>query len=136
MKASTTTGHDGISSNLLKAALPEINSILIHIFNLSLSNGVVPSQLQIAKVVHIYKAGDSQLFNNYRPISILPSISKVLERIIYNRIFDFVSYHNILCPDQYGSNLTELPIWHSTTFTQKSLRTWTISFRVLVFFLI
>ena len=102
MKASTTSGHDGISSNLLKAVLPEINSTLIHIFNLSLSTGVVPSQLKIAKVVPIYKAGDSHLFNNYRPISILPSISKVLERIIYNRIFDFISKHNILCPNQYG----------------------------------
>ena len=102
MKASTTTGHDGISSSLLKAVLPEINSTLIHIFNLSLSTGVVPSQLKIAKVVPIYKAGDSHHFNNYRPISILPSISKVLERIIYNRIFDFISKHNILCSNQYG----------------------------------
>ena len=102
MKSSTTTGHDGITSNLLKVVLPEINFTLIHIFNLFLSTGVVPLQLKIAKVVPIYKAGDSHHFNNYRSISIWPSISKVLERIIHNRIFDSISKHNILCSNQYG----------------------------------
>ena len=71
-------------------------------FNLSLSTSVVPSQLKIAKVVPIYKAGDSHLFNNCGPISILPSISKALGRIVYTRMFDFISKHNILCPNQYG----------------------------------
>ena len=102
MKGSNTVGHDGISSNILKAILPEINNVLVHIFNCSLLTGVVPTQLKIAKVIPIFKAGDCHTFNNYRPISILPSISKILEKIMYKRLFNFIQRHNILCSNQFG----------------------------------
>ena len=82
--------------------MPEISGILTIIFNNSMDTGIVPSKLKIAKVTPIFKAGDSHDFNNYRPISILPSISKVLEKIIYNRLHSFITNHDILSPCQFG----------------------------------
>ena len=64
--------------------------------------GIVPNLLKIAKVTPIFKSGDNQVFSNYRPISILPSISKVLEKIVYTRLYDFITNNNILSSHQYG----------------------------------
>ena len=72
------------------------------IFNRSLLSGIVPSQLKIAKVNPIFKPGDNQVFSSYRPISILTSISKILEKIMFTRLFDFVTKNEILSPHQYG----------------------------------
>ena len=76
--------------------------MLSHIFNHSLSSGIVPSHLKIAEVIPIYKAGDNTVLSNYRPISILPSISKILEKIMYTRLHDYISKNNILAPQQHG----------------------------------
>ena len=69
---------------------------------MSLSSGIVPSQLKIANVTPIFKAGDKHDCSNYRPISILPTLAKLLEKVVYIRIFDFISKHDILTPQQFG----------------------------------
>jgi hypothetical protein len=69
---------------------------------LSLTAGVVPSLLKQANVTPVFKAGDRHDFTNYRPISILTSISKILEKIAYTRIFTFINQHNILTSHQFG----------------------------------
>ena len=102
LKQSNSCGFDNISSRLLKAIIDDIAPILSHIFNRSLATGKVPSQLKIAKVTPIFKSGDNKTFSNYRPISILPSISKILEKIMYVRLHDFITLNNILSPHQYG----------------------------------
>ena len=102
LKPSTSSGVNGISSNLSKQIIPEIIDVLIHIFYCSLSTGIVPSKLKIAKVNPVFKSGDKHKFTNYRPISILPSISKLLEKVVYNRIYDFITNHKILSPNQFG----------------------------------
>ena len=102
LKASTSSDVDGISSNLLKLVIPEIIDVIIHIFNCSLSTGIVPSKLKIGKVNPVLKSGDKHKFINYRPSSILPSISKLLENVVYNRIYDFVTNHKIFSPNQFG----------------------------------
>ena len=102
LKSSNSSGIDNISTKLLKMIIHEIAPVLSHIFNRSLLSGIVPSQLKIAKVNPIFKSGDNQVFSNYRPISILPSISKILEKIMYTRLFDFVTKNDILSPHQYG----------------------------------
>ena len=56
----------------------------------------------MAKVIPIYKNENPELFANYRPISILPSISKILERLMYNRLYNFLAEHNIISKKQYG----------------------------------
>ena len=102
LKTSNSSGIDNISTKLLKIIINEIAPVLSHIFNRSLLSGIVPSQLKIAKVNPIFKSGDNQVFSNYRPISILPSISKILEKIMYIRLFDFVTKNEIFSPHQYG----------------------------------
>ena len=75
---------------------------LSKIFNKSVLEGFVPSQLKIAKVIPIFIPGDKTKLINYRPISILPTISKVLERLIYKRMMKFINKYNILTTCQYG----------------------------------
>ena len=70
--------------------------------NLSIINGVVPNELKVAKVVPIYKSGDRRLINNYRPVSVLPCFSKILEKLMYNRISNFIHKHNLLNEYQFG----------------------------------
>ena len=99
---SNAQGYDRISTSLLKQIIHVIADPLAHIFNQSLQQGVFPDLFKIAKVNPIFKKGDSHEISNYRPISLLPSISKVLEKIVYNRLFDFLNTHNILNSNQYG----------------------------------
>ena len=74
-------GHDRIPISIIKKSIQIIADPLAHIINLSISHGIVPDQMKIARVIPLFKAGDRSLFTNYRPISILPSFSKFLERL-------------------------------------------------------
>ena len=73
-----------------------------HVMNLSIINGVVPNELKVAKVVPIYKSGDRRLINSYRPVSVLPCFSKILEKLMYNRISNFIHKHSLLNEYQFG----------------------------------
>ena len=73
-----------------------ISRPLAYIVNLSLSYGIVPDEMKIARVIPLYKAGDRSRLTNYRSISILPSFSKYLERIVYNRLINFINKFHIL----------------------------------------
>ena len=95
-------GHDGFKSSFIKDIIDFIIQPLTHIFGLSLKSGIVPRDLKTAKVLPLHKSGDSNLFNNYRPISILPCFSKILEKLIYSRISDHLLQNNILYCHQYG----------------------------------
>ena len=88
---SNTPGYDMIGSAVLKWCVDFISEPLSHVCNMSLQEGIFPGELKIANVIPLYKCDDPKLFNNYRPVSVLPSVSKVFERIMYNR---FVSYLN------------------------------------------
>ena len=75
---------------------------LVHISNLSLSRGLFPNELKIANVVPIYKSGDEMEFSNYRPVSILPVFSKLIERLMYNRLIDYINENKLLYKFQFG----------------------------------
>ena len=75
---------------------------LTHICNQSLQTGVFPNNMKTAKVIPIHKTGDKHILSNYRPISLLPKFSKILEKIFYTRINEFITKHNILYEQQYG----------------------------------
>ena len=102
LKRNKSPGHDEISSNVIKECGDELFLPLKHIFSLSLSNGIFPDQLKIASVKPIFKSGDHSSLNNYRPISVLPCFSKILERIMYNRLYKFITDKNILYDKQFG----------------------------------
>ncbi len=95
-------GHDGIKSVLIKETIDYIIKPLTHILSLSLKTGIVPQNLKVARVIPIFKTGDSKEFSNYRPISILPCISKILERLVFSRLFNHLDANNILYKHQYG----------------------------------
>ena len=61
-----------------------------------------PDKLKIAKVIPIHKKGDATVFNNYRPISLLPTISRVLEKIIYDQVSCYLNDSKLLFNNQYG----------------------------------
>ena len=83
-------GYDNISNVFIRAAASELSPILTDFFTFSFNKGLFSSSLKIAKVVPILKSGDNKLTGNYRPISLLSSFSKILEKIIYNRLTNFL----------------------------------------------
>ncbi|XP_065684224.1 uncharacterized protein LOC136096636 [Hydra vulgaris] len=101
LQKNKSAGLDEINTNVLKSVFDIIELPLFIIFKLSLKNGDFPDQLKLAKIIPNYKNGDDSLESNYRPISILSCFSKVLERIMYNRIYNFIDKNNILYPKQF-----------------------------------
>ena len=99
----TSSGHDGISVKLLKYLSPEIRDPLILIINQSMLTGIFPGKLKIAKVIPLFKKDDRRLnMDNYRPISILPAISKIFERVVYNQLYEYFSSNKLFYEGQYG----------------------------------
>ena len=88
--------YDEISSDVIKHISPSIFERLRYTFNLSIEKGIFPDLLKIATVTPLFKKGDNALMDNYRPISVIPYFLKILERIIYNRLYSFFSENNIL----------------------------------------
>ncbi len=70
-------------------------SLAVVITSLSTNSGIVPQQLKIARVVPIFKSGENSVFSNYRPISVLPIFSKILEKVVHNRIMQYLEQHDI-----------------------------------------
>ena len=95
-------GYDGINSKIFKCTFQSIINILIHFFNTCLRAGVFPNLLKIAVIKPIYKGGDSSEKNNYRPISMLPFMSKILEKLIENRLSLHLLNNSILHDKQFG----------------------------------
>ena len=79
-------GWDEISPAVFKLCLSHILTPFLHICNLSLSQGIFPEEMKLAKVLPLYKSDDPMIFGHYRPVSVLPVLSKVLERIMYKNI--------------------------------------------------
>ena len=102
MKSKSSCGYDDISSKLLKQTINGIITPLVHIINLSLSSGIFPDKMKIAKVIPIFKANEPEKFNNYRPISLLPIFSKVLEKVMFERVYNFMDVNKIFFESQYG----------------------------------
>ena len=95
-------GYDGISLKCIYPVIDTLVTPLAYITNLSLIEGIFPSELKIAQVLPLYKNNDPILFNNYRSISLLPFFSKLVERLMYNRLIDFIEKHHLLYQFQFG----------------------------------
>ena len=102
LKSKTSCGHDEISPRLVKATAHSISQPISHITNMSFQTGIFPTDLKKAKVIPIYKNKDKSTFCNYRPISLLPAFSKIIERLAYNRLYKYIQMNKILDPSQYG----------------------------------
>ena len=82
LKAKCSQGFDNISTKLIKKTIEEMSIPLSHIINLFFQNSDVPNKMKIAKIIPIFKAGEQNKFNNYRPISLLPAFSKIIEKLV------------------------------------------------------
>ena len=102
LQTNKSPGHDEISFDVIKSCFGSLSKPLLHIFRLSLEEGIFPDDLKTAKVTPIFKAGDENDFGNYRPISVLSCFSKILEKIMYKRLFNHLSEHNLLYHKQFG----------------------------------
>ena len=102
LKPKTSTGVDGISNKLLKFVKCGIAKKLTIIINQMLSVGIFPDLLKISKVIPLYKKDDSVNFSNHRPISLLPSISKIFEKVIFKQLADYLEENNLMYKYQYG----------------------------------
>ncbi|PNF17939.1 hypothetical protein B7P43_G18419 [Cryptotermes secundus] len=95
-------GFDEIPEYLAKRCSQYIKKPLVHIFNASLKSGVFPDKMKIAKVRPLYKKGERHEVCNYRPIAVLSVFSKILEKLVYNRLISFVTKYAILTEVQNG----------------------------------
>ena len=102
LKAGNGTDPDGLEIKFIKLASHVLAFPLSDLFNLSLSTCVVPSMWKSARVTPIHKGGDALDLNNYRPISIISSIAKVFEKLIFNQLFKYINDFSILSPNQSG----------------------------------
>ena len=97
-----TIGYDNIHVNIIRNIYNELKTPLLNIFHLSLNIGIFPDRMKVAKVISIFKNGEKSSISNYRPISVLPCFSKILEQIMYNRLYYYFTVNNILFNKQFG----------------------------------
>ena len=102
VKRNRPTGHGDIDSNVIIKVYDETSYPLLMIFHSSFNEGIFSEQLKVAKVFAIFKVGSTEEEENYRPISVLPIFSRVLERIMYNRTYQYFKENDMFFPKQYG----------------------------------
>ena len=98
----SSAGFDDIKPKVIKQSVEYILDPLLHIINLSFTTGVVPQLLKRANVTPIFKGGDPTELGNYRPISVLPVFSKILEKLMFKRLYAYFTNNNILYQRQFG----------------------------------
>jgi hypothetical protein len=109
LSKSKASGLDKISGKILKAAASSIASSLTYIFNHALISSHFPSEWKVVRLLPLFKKGPRNLAENYRPISILPSINKLMERIMYDQLYEYLNENSLLSDHQFG-----FPKFHST----------------------
>jgi hypothetical protein len=117
--ANKATGLDGIPARFIKDSVHNISEPLTHIINLSIITGIVPDDLKSARVVPLYKKNNKTEAGNYRPVSILSVVSKVLERIIYDQVESYLTENKLLYTHQSGFRRkysTDTCLLHLTDF--------------------
>ena len=90
--------------------LARISEVLTIIFNESLLQGIVPDVLKVSKVTHVDKGGEVMNPSNFRPISILPALMQIFEKLIYKQLINYIEKHNILFQFQFGFSKGHLTV--------------------------
>ena len=132
LKGKNSSGLDRISNNLLKSIKGELSLPLANIINTSLETGKVPERWKTAKVIPLFKSGDEKDLNNYRPISLLPVFSKVLEKVVKRQLVGYLE-NNILCKEQFGFR-SKMETQHAILNFCKNLETGAVSKHQLAIF--
>ena len=111
-----STGYDEISTETIKILSAVISPTLSLIINKCILNGTVPDEMKVSKIKHLFKNGDVTLLNNYGPISLLPCVSKIFERVLFNQLYEYFDRNDLLTQHQYGFCKN-----HSTEFAAMEL---------------
>ena len=121
LKNSKSCGLDNIDTYILKLTRKFIVPALTHIFNLSISTQTFPKAYKVAKVVPLYKGKECETTDpkSYRPLALLPIVSKVLERVVQKQIADYMDKNKFWHPQQHAYRAH-----HSTTTAMISIRGW------------
>ena len=102
LKRNCATGLDDVPACFLKDTAYVIAKPSTHVINLSLSTVIVPNELKAARVNPVFKTGETHKFDNYRPISILPVISKIFEKCVHNQLMNYLESNKLLSSKQFG----------------------------------
>jgi Reverse transcriptase (RNA-dependent DNA polymerase) len=102
MQCKSSVDSDCISMKLVKFIIYEISVPLAHIFQLSIESGVFPTRFKASRVVPIFKQGDPVLCDNYRPVALVCTFSKILEKMVATDFFNHLDLNNLLYEHQYG----------------------------------
>ena len=102
VKRNKATGLDDLPPGLIKDAAELISAPLAHLINLSMETSIFPTDWKAAKVIPTYKSGTHSNPDNYRPISVLPVISKIIEKIIHRQLITFLDKNHLLTKFQFG----------------------------------
>ncbi|CAK1598295.1 unnamed protein product [Parnassius mnemosyne] len=94
--------YDGINTKIIKKSVNELVTILTYLINLSFSCGTFPETLKLSIVKPLFKKGKRNDITNYRPITLIPILSKILEKCMYKRLLDFCKKFNLIRNEQYG----------------------------------
>ena len=106
---SKATGICGIPNKASKDTAEIIAQSLTNIFNFSVTAKVFPDELKVGNVVPAYKSGDRDNLNNYHLISVLPTVARVFEKILYKQVYEYFTVNKLLGNQQFGFRS-----WHST----------------------
>ena len=135
LKNKTSYGADAVSNNLLKKVIFIICQPLRKLINISLETGYVPPQMTLSKVIPIFKSGDKSQFTNYRPISIISSIGKLIEKVVYNQLEGFLDANSTLSSHQYGfrpHHNTDHPLMHLSSKIYHNIHKKKLSLSILI----
>ena len=102
IKSKTSFGHDEITTKSLKRIAPVLINSITLIINQSLLTGIFPDDLKIAKVIPLHKKNDPSKMDNYRPVSLLPALSKLFEKVVHIQLYDYFKTNNLFFDSQYG----------------------------------
>lgn len=96
------TGSDEIPAALLRSCADILAPSLSLLFNRSLAHGCFPDEMKIGTIRPLFKGGDPSQPRNYRPVSLLPVVSKVLERLVHEQLSDYLTRHSLIPDTQFG----------------------------------
>lgn len=102
LKNECAVGYDGISTSFLKYCSPKIVPLITHLCNVCMDTGTFPKVFKTAIITPVHKGGNGDSITNYRPISVLTALSKILEKVINKRLTSYLESYNILSNSQYG----------------------------------
>ena len=102
MGTSKASGADGITIGMIRTTFSVVGPHILHVVNSCITRCELPTSWRAASVVPLHKGGNVHDPSNYRPISILPVLSKLCERVVCSQLMAYLLSHNLLCSEQYG----------------------------------